>query len=283
MGSIEKLGLATQEQTALIDLLDRHHGVIVLVGPNRDARLATLRTLQLHLEAHRRDIAPLSQSKLMVEHLTATATAEIGQRVSATPSWTTTAVSGHGTPVVLIPDLEDPLMLELACNHGQQGTLVLVTMPEVDGAHLLMECADDGVDREALANGLLAVITQHTVPKACPLCRIDLAPSFALEESFEQTFGALGFPFPGFQLREGRGCHTCDFTGTFGTIQVYEFLYLSRAVKDQVIEDPRLELIDTRAMEEGMLSWESKLYFRLKRGDVSLKAAMDVLRLSQGR
>ena len=279
MASIEKLGLATQEQTVLMELLNRQHGLFLVVGLNREERLSTLRTLQIHLEAQRREIAPFNAGEILCESLFSEGADPVG---ALSRSVSATAVLGlTKAPVALIPEIEDIATLELACEQGGSGALVLGTIEGSDGAAVISSLLAQGADPTLISQNLLGVITQHAIRKACPLCRVDLAPSFQLEAAFEASFGQIGFPFPGFNLREGRGCHTCDFTGYLGSTMVYEFLHLTNLVREQVLEDPTLEKIDSKAMEEGMLPWEAKLFFRLKHGDIALRDAICVLERAQ--
>jgi|GEM_PF-3786199 len=266
MASIEKLGLATQEQTELLKLLNTGRGVILILAPQREHRLHTLRIMQMYLESQRRDIGVFGQL----------AQVPAGGIPHDVPVWMPD--SWRDLPrVEMLPEVDDLIALQQALDAVHQGTLMIASMEGVDAGTFLQQAIREGMDPGELGGGLLAILTQHTIRKACPLCRVDLAPSFALEDAFEDSFGRLGFPFPGFYLREGRGCHTCQFTGYLSQVHVFEFLRVSSAVQEQLAEEATMELLDGRAMTEGMLPWEAKLYFRLKHGDIALKDAAVVL------
>lgn len=282
MVTLEKLGLAASEQTALREALDHKAGVIIVQSLASEARLGTLRVLQMHLENQRRDIHPFEPARSlfsleMVEALAGDAFAAAPQR----SRWPLSLELSAPWPVQLLAECPDALTLTEAFELAVQGHLVLATWQSGDGAMTLNSLIESGVDAQLLAEGLLAVLTQHTLPKVCPLCRVELAPSFEMEETFEQTFGALAFPFPGFSFRQGRGCATCNQRGTLGHVQVFEYLPMSPALADQIQSVHYAERLDSVAMSEGMLPWEAKLYFRIKHGDVSLDDAVAALKAGQ--
>lgn len=265
MPSTEKLGLAAPEHTELLKLLNTGRGLVLVVGPDAEHRLQTLRILEMYLQSQRREIS------------TAGAVAATTSGSShPMPPWVLESWRDQAR-VEVAPEITTFQELEALLRSARQATLLLASTGGVDGGTYLAQAVEAGIDPALLGEGILAILTQHSIKKNCPLCRVDLAPSFSLEELFESSFGRLGFPFPGFYLREGRGCHTCDFTGYLGLAHVFEFMRMSPAVQEQLGEEANTVVIDGRAMTEGMLPWEAKLYFRLKHGDIALNDAAAAL------
>ncbi|HYE77017.1 MAG TPA: ATPase, T2SS/T4P/T4SS family, partial [bacterium] len=159
MASIEKLGLATQEQTVLLDLLNHQHGLLIVVGEDAELRQVTLRTLQTYLESQHRQVAPFQPGTLICAEVLQAVGAVEESRPAPTVNYARSLP--HFTParpaVAVLPVIEDLGTLELACEQGLTGALVLATLEGVDGAGALAQLVHQGADAQLLAQSTLGV------------------------------------------------------------------------------------------------------------------------------
>ena len=266
MASLDKLGLAAKEITILKQLLHSESGLILLVGSDSAARENTLRSIAGVLEREGVGAAAGPHGGGFPDPVHLYESADHDELSESH------AFGRYATEITTIDELE------ALCEQSLNGGVMVAVTEGRDGAEVLSRFLRRGADVDLVSEAVQALVTVHTLPKTCPLCRVDLAPSFELEQLFEQSFGALGFPFPGFHLQEGRGCHTCDFTGYLGLIVIYELLRVTEKISESCHHNSSADEFDELAMEEQMLPWEAKLYFRLKHGDVALTDAARLIR-----
>lgn len=149
--------------------------------------------------------------------------------------------------VIVAPELADGQLASalVACAEAEQLVVVALQAPgAIDGIDRLLQL---GVDRQKLAESLLAVVSQRLVRKLCPRCREErptppelLARLRASAETFPRVFAAS---------KEGcRLCHGTGYRGRTGVFEIAGGQTVRLAIAKKVDRDTLLKA----AVKDGM-------------------------------
>jgi general secretion pathway protein E len=112
------------------------------------------------------------------------------------------------------------------------GHLVLTSVHTNGALDAVMRLADMGVERYAIANGLIGVLHQRLVRRSCPAC----SEPFEYPEPIIEQFFKVGALLPTEKpvFRRSKGCPACSGTGFKGRMGLFELLVITDAVRDAI-------------------------------------------------
>lgn len=149
--------------------------------------------------------------------------------------------------VIVAPELADGQLASalVACAEAEQLVVVaLQASGAIDGIDRLLQL---GVDRQKLAESLLAVVSQRLVRKLCPKCREErptppelLAKLRASAETFPHVFAA-----------SKEGCRLCHGTGYRGRTGVFEIAG-GQTVRLAIVKKVDRDTLLKAAVKDGM-------------------------------
>ena len=103
-----------------------------------------------------------------------------------------------------------------------------------------------GVDSYLIADSVVGIIAQRLVRRLCPNCKRKRRA-----EEYELEFMGLD-PKKPTDIWEPCGCQSCNGTGYYGRIGVYEIMELSPAIKRLINKRATAEEIKQQALADGM-------------------------------
>jgi len=124
-----------------------------------------------------------------------------------------------------------------------------------------------GVDPFLSASAVRCIVAQRLVRKICPECKeqIDpqsheMLPFLNLSKSEIDTLTVF----------QGKGCTHCNNTGYKGRCGLYEVLPITQAIQDLIITKAPPFSIQSKALEEGMLTLRMVGMQKLMAGETSI-------------
>jgi type II secretory ATPase GspE/PulE/Tfp pilus assembly ATPase PilB-like protein len=132
----------------------------------------------------------------------------------------------------MVGELRDHSTAKMAVEASMTGHLVLTSVHTNGALDAVMRLSDLGVERYAIANGLIGVIHQRLVRRNCVAC----AKPFEFPQPIVEQFYKVGAFLPNEKpvLQRGEGCAICNGTGFKGRIALYELLTVNDAVRDAI-------------------------------------------------
>ena len=176
----------------------------------------------------------------------------------------------HDPDVLLIGEIRDQDTAQTASKAACTGHLVLSTLHTPDAVGGIQRLKGLGLADDEISHGLLGVLAQRLLRKACRHC----AQPKAITEHQQQV---LGYLLDGIHNVQGLGCNECNGTGYRGRIGVYEFVLVDETLQNMIFSSCSANALRQVAREQGYLSMLEDALLKVNRGIVSLDEVFRVI------
>lgn len=246
-------------------LLNTPGGLIIVTGPARSGKTATLYASISYLNAQNRSII--------------TAENPVEFTVPGT-------VQGHWTPargdsfaemirsmsyldpdILMVSELDSPETLAASVELALSGAKVLTAFPAFDATGALLRLASQGLEHYLLASSHVAVLSQRLVRRLCPHCRQPETPSREMLD----LLGLVSVEPTAFQLFRPVGCGECNQHGYKGQLAIHELMVINEAIREAVLDrKPAATIRGIARTEAKLVSMAEDGYFKAVQGLTSL-------------
>ncbi len=222
-GSLEGLGMSSDDLAALRRLLARGEGVVLAAGPTGSGKSTTLFAAMSELDRVTRNVVTLEDP---VEYrLPGASQIQVDRKAGLGFAEALRAVLRQDPDVVMIGEIRDRETAEIAMTAAVTGHLVLSTIHTTDAPGAVTRLLNMGVPPFLVAGGLSGVVAQRLVRRVCTTCR-------------------------------GRGCDAC-LDGHRGRTGVYQVLTLTDALRDEISGGGSSARLRRLARDAGMKGLDS--------------------------
>jgi type IV pilus assembly protein PilB len=223
--ALEELGFEPDILAALLGLLGRPQGMILVSGPTGSGTSSTLYASLNRLSSEATHIVAVEDP---VEcRLGGVSQVAVSSRQSFAAALR--SILPQDPDVVLVGEIRDLETAQVAFHASRTGRLVLSALPAADASSAASQLALMGLPAYVVASSLLAVLAQRLVRRLCE-CK---------------TRHPDGTATP-------RGCDLCRFTGFKGRIVVCELLRLTPGVRDALLAGASDDVVRRAARASGM-------------------------------
>ena len=132
-----------------------------------------------------------------------------------------------------------------------------------------MRLCDMGIEKFLVASSLCGVVAQRLLKRVCPECCEDHILT-------EEEAHVAGLPV-GTVIKVGRGCMSCGNTGYSGRIAIYEFVTVTKELREAILSNASLDELTQTAKKQGMISLKDSCKDLLLNGITSYKEAVRVI------
>jgi general secretion pathway protein E len=158
---LENLGMSSEDQSAIDDLIHRPHGIILVTGPTGSGKTTTL-------YAALERINDLSRNILTVEdpieyHIDGIGQTQVNTKVDMTFARGLRAILRQDPDVVMVGEIRDLETAEIAVQASLTGHLVLSTLHTNTAVGAVTRLRDMGVEPFLLSSSLIGVLAQRLV------------------------------------------------------------------------------------------------------------------------
>ena len=173
----------------------------------------------------------------------------------------------HDPDKIMVGEMRDSETAQIAFQSALTGHLVFTTVHANNVIDVIGRLLNMGVEPYNFVSALNCVLAQRLVRMICPACKEAIKISRQmLEES-----GIDGNRYKDFTFYEGRGCSECNNTGYHGRTTIAEFLELSDAIREMILEKKPFADIKKRAKEDGMVFLRESALEKIFQGKTTLK------------
>jgi len=222
----EGLGLDTNAQETLRDVLLRPQGFVVTSGPTGAGKTSTLYALMKLIDPKAVNVVTL-EDPVEVE-LYGLTQGQVNVRAGFTFASGLRAILRQDPDVILVGEMRDSETAGIAMQAALTGHLVLSTLHTSDTVETIVRLVDLGVEPWIVANALSAVLAQRLVRIVCPHCK----RTARLERDFWDGNDLL-LP-AGSEVVRPAGCAQCMRTGYRGRTGIFEVVELDDDLLDLV-------------------------------------------------
>jgi type IV pilus assembly protein PilB len=150
--------------------------------------------------------------------------------------------------IIMVGEIRDLETAQISIQASLTGHLVLSTLHTNDAAGAVTRLVDMGVEPFLIASSVEAVLAQRLVRRVCSSCRTAYEPPATLL----QQLGIDPIDIGNREFFFGKGCNVCNNTGYKGRMGIYEWLRMSEAIRDLVVQKAPTLVIKQKALEQGM-------------------------------
>lgn len=266
MIELSSLGFAKAMLDKFISLIERPSGFILVTGPTGSGKTTTLYAVLSHLNSPDKNIITLEDP---VEYnLDGVTQGQIHPEAGFTFARGIRSVLRQDPDIAMIGEIRDKETAQIAIEAALTGHRVFSTLHTNDAPGAVMRLMDMNIEPFLINAAVSGVLAQRLARKICKNCiekRIPDSHDRALMAKIGGDF-AKEVDY----LYYGKGCNNCLNTGYLGRTGVFELFLVSQGVRELVIENPKFDLIRSKAIYEGMQPMSLDGLGKVKQGVISL-------------
>ena len=245
------------------------HGIILVTGPTGSGKTTTLYAALGELNSTTQNILTLEDPiEYRLEGISQT---QVSEKKGMTFAGGLRHVLRQDPDIIMVGEIRDRETAAMAIQSALTGHLVFSTLHTNDAAGAVARLLDLGVEPYLLASGLLGVMAQRLVRCLCPACRQAYQPSAEDLARWQLKRSDLG----GECYRAG-GCDECMQTGYRQRHGIFEFLQISEAIRELILNRAKASSIKSVALAGGMTTLRADGLDKVRRGITTMDEVMKV-------
>ncbi len=266
----EKLGLATDNASALAQVLSAPQGMLLVTGPTGSGKSTTLYACLNTLRSPSVNIITVEDPiEYRIEDINQV---QVNPKAGLTFAGCLRSMLRQDPNVIMVGEIRDQETAEIALQAAQTGHLVLSTLHTNDSIAAITRLLDLNVPSFLIAASVTAVIAQRLVRKLCA-CR-DMAP---MTEDNAQRLLAAGIVDFDSTAYVPVGCSECDNSGYKGRVGIYELLLMDEQIRSAIRAGARDEEIRNLARSGGMRLMQEDALEKVKQGVTTMEEVLRVV------
>lgn len=242
--SMSELGLESEQQQTIDRLLRSKSGLLIVTGPTGSGKTTTLYTLLRALNSLGTNIISLEDPvELQLEGINQV---QIHPKTGLTYASGLRAVMRQDPNVIMIGEIRDEEIANIAVSAALTGHLVLTTLHTADAASAVVRLLDLKIEPYRLAASLIGVIAQRLVRRLCHECG-------------------------------GNGCANCQQAGYKGRIGAFEVMEADGTLAEQILKQVSLGELRNQLAGSGMKTINDMIRHHVKKGQTTIDEWMRVV------
>ncbi len=263
-----KLGISQSTLKRYRKAFETPKGMVIVSGPPGSGRTTTLyATLRELKEKGKKIVTFESPAKRTFKGITQHEISKKNQMVEALAE-----VFKSPPDVLMISDIDDPEVLELAFQAAEQGMTVLTRVEAESAPKTLVHLAQKmemPVDR--VVEVVKGVLSQRLLRRSCPYCSEEVEPT-GKDKKLLALMGRRNIR----KITVENGCDFCRWVGLAGRTGVFEFLPIAGPVAEIFRNDPEVIPLRREMKKRGLKRFMDYAYLKAYDGITTLAEAQRV-------
>jgi type IV pilus assembly protein PilB len=243
---IAQLGMPEDVFNGICEIIRRPNGIFIVTGPTGSGKTTTLYSGLRVINTP--DLKLLTAEDPVEYEIDGIMQVPVNPLVGLTFAAALRSFLRQDPDVIMVGEIRDLETAQISIQASLTGHLVLSTLHTNDAAGAVTRLIDMGVEPFLIASTLEAVLAQRLVRRICPECRTTYEPPAAMLQQLGIAAASVGDR----RFSYGKGCAHCNQTGYRGRLGIYEWLRMTEAVRDLVVQRAPTPLIRQKAIEQGM-------------------------------
>lgn len=164
--------------------------------------------------------------------------------------------------IIMVGEIRDRETVDVAIEASLTGHLVLSTVHTNSAVDTLVRISNMGVPHYLITSSVIVIIAQRLARRICKDCAEEyeapdeLADVQEILKDLHPDERKLFDPklFNRTTLMRGKGCETCNHTGYFGRVGIYEVMIIGEKMKESILQGKTMLELEKIAKEEGMVT-----------------------------
>ncbi|MEK7841612.1 MAG: GspE/PulE family protein, partial [Deltaproteobacteria bacterium] len=263
--SLDALGFEGEMLAKIRRNTKKPYGMILVTGPTGSGKTTTLYAAITEINNEEEKIITIEDP---VEYqLHGVVQVPVNEKKGLTFARGLRSILRHDPDKIMVGEMRDSETAQIAVQSALTGHLVFTTVHANNVIDVIGRLLNMGVEPYNFVSALNCVLAQRLVRNICPTCKEAVKiPQQMFEES-----GIDADKYKNHTFYEGRGCPECNHTGYHGRTTIAEFLELSDAIREMILEKRPFADIKKRAREEGMVFLRESALDKVLRGMTTFK------------
>jgi general secretion pathway protein E len=271
--SIRDLGFIDTDETAINQVLDLPHGILLITGPTGSGKSTTLSAFMHRIGTpERRVITVEDPIEYEIPEINQT---QVNHEIGLTFANALRSVLRQDPDVIMVGEIRDRETADIAVRASLTGHLVLSTLHTNDAPGAITRLIDMEIEPFLVASSVEMIIAQRLVRRLCQSCATKENPD---PRYLRSCLVGLGIDPAearhGTSLKRPAGCEDCRNLGYRGRIGIYEILRIDDRIDDLIYQQASAREIRKRALENGLRSLQECGWHHAKHGLTALTEIM---------
>jgi type II secretory ATPase GspE/PulE/Tfp pilus assembly ATPase PilB-like protein len=227
------------------DLIERPHGLFLVVGPTGSGKTTTLHACLNHI--NRPEVKILTVEDPVEITQPDLRQVQVNRKAELTFSSALRQFLRQDPDIIMVGECRDEETAQTALEAALTGHLVLSTLHTTSAAETVTRLLEIGLEPFTLSDALLGVLAQRLVRTLCGECK-------RLWEPKPSEWEALTLEPREEPIYQAVGCADCAGSGHRGRLALQELLVCSSEVRELIARGARVADIAAAAKEGGMSS-----------------------------
>jgi type IV pilus assembly protein PilB len=263
---IEALGYEPDQQQALLHVIGRPYGMILVTGPTGSGKTVSLYTCLNILNQPGINIST-AEDPCEIQ-LPGINQVNMNDKAGLTFAAALKSFLRQDPDIIMVGEIRDLETADIAIKAAQTGHLVLSTLHTNDAPTTLTRLLNMGVMPFNVASSVIMITAQRLGRKLCTQCKKpeDIPPEVLLQAGFkEEDLDGSWQPFGPV------GCDHCKGTGYKGRIGIYEVMPITDDMRQLIMRAGNALDIAAQAQKEGVRNLRQSGLIKVKNGLTSLE------------
>ncbi len=243
---ITQLGMPEDVFEGISEIVKRPNGIFIVTGPTGSGKTTTLYSALRIVNSP--DVKLLTAEDPVEYEIEGIMQVPVNHTVGLTFAAALRSFLRQDPDIIMVGEIRDLETAQISIQASLTGHLVLSTLHTNDAPGAVTRLVDMGVEPFLISSSLEAVLAQRLVRRICSSCRTAYEPPGTLL----QQLGIDPVDIGNREFFYGKGCPVCNNSGYKGRMGIYEWLRMSEAIRDLVVQRAPTLVIKQKALEQGM-------------------------------
>ena len=267
--SMRELGLLGKDETNIVKVLEKPHGIVMVTGPTGSGKSTSLTAFIRRIHKPERRIMTVEDP---VEYEVAGINqTQVNSEIGFTFASALREILRQDPDVIMVGEIRDRETADIAIRASLTGHLVLSTLHTNDAPGAVTRLIDMEIEPFLIASSVEMVIAQRLVRRICSQCA---QPANLPEEDLRATLTLLGVDITEVihadTVLAANGCEKCQNLGYHGRVGIFELMKMSDAIHSLIIKSASAPEIREVALSQGMTTLQTCGWNQVKRGLTTL-------------
>ncbi|MCW8109811.1 GspE/PulE family protein [Alteromonas ponticola] len=269
---IDKMNLAENNMVRLKTMIQKPHGILLVVGPTGSGKTTTLHAVLGYLNTPEKKIwtaeDPVEITQAGLQQV------QVSPKIGFTFANALRAFLRADPDIILIGEMRDKETAHAGIEASLTGHLVLSTLHTNSAPETITRLLDLGLDPVNFSDACVGILAQRLIRTLCKKCKEKYQATDDDIAFIERQYGKayldeLGLNRP-LEIYRAKGCDECGDTGYKGRTGVHELLGMTPELRSLVYKEASVSEMKKQAMDDGMRTLVQDAIYKVIKGDTDL-------------
>src|SRR5467141_15398 len=246
------------------------YGMVLITGPTGSGKTTTLYSAIHTINSPEHNI--MTAEDPVEYNLKGVNQVQINDGVGRTFAAALRSFLRQDPDVILVGETRDLETAQISIRAALTGHLVFSTLHTNDCPSTVARLFDMGIQPFLLSSALLVILAQRLGRRICKECR---QPVEGKEDDLV-PYGHVSQGLPNVTFYRGKGCATCNFTGTKGRVAIYEVMPVGATLRDMILKNAGTAELREQAQKDGMKTLRQSGLMKVIEGTTTVEEVLRV-------